>query len=124
LSLQDKESLLGHPIVGPSWEGFVLENLLSMVSPGTDASFYRTSAGAEVDLVLTFPGGRVWAIEIKRSVAPKLERGFHNAWEDLQPERGFLVYAGVERFPVGDGIEAIGLIDLCKTLLTATTLPA
>jgi hypothetical protein len=124
LGLQDKESLLGHPIVGPSWEGFVLENLLSMVSPGTDASFYRTSAGAEVDLVLTFPGGRVWAIEIKRSVAPKLERGFHNAWEDLQPERGFLVYAGVERFPVGDSIEAIGLIDLCKTLLTATTLPA
>jgi predicted AAA+ superfamily ATPase len=124
LSLQDKESLLGHPIVGPSWEGFVLENLLSMVSPGTDASFYRTSAGAEVDLVLMFPGGRVWAIEIKRSVAPKLERGFHNAWEDLQPERGFLVYAGVERFPVGNGIEAIGLIDLCKTLLMAMTRPA
>src|SRR5215470_16289040 len=65
LGLSDKEALLGHPIVGSSWEGFVLENLLTMMIPEAEASFYRTSAGAEVDLVLTFPGGRTWAIEIK-----------------------------------------------------------
>jgi len=93
LGLPDKEALLGHPIVGSSWESFVLENLLTLIAPEAEASFYRTSAGAEVDLVLTFPGGRIWAIEIKRSVAPKVERGFHSACTDLHPERRFVVFS-------------------------------
>ncbi len=121
LGLSDKDALLGHPIIGSSWEGFVLENLLAIVLPGTDASFYRTSAGAEVDLVLTLPGGRIWAIEIKRSVVPKVERGFHTACDDLNPERRFVVYAGVERFPLGEKIEAISLIDLCTTIRKEVT---
>lgn len=121
LGLSGKDVLLGHPIVGPSWEGFVLENLLTMITPEAEASFYRTAAGAEVDLVLTFPGGRIWAIEIKRSVVPKVERGFHNACADLRPERRFVVYAGDEYFPLGEGSEAIGLIDLCTTLRKVVT---
>ena len=71
LGLTNREDLLGHPIVGESWEGFVIETLLDVAPPGTEACFYRTSAGAEMDLILALPGGPLWAIEVKRSVAPK-----------------------------------------------------
>src|SRR5437016_3653100 len=79
---------------------------------GTEASFYRTAAGAEIDLVLTLPGGRLWAIEIKRGATPKLERGFHQACADLNPERCFVVYAGAERFPLARDVEAVSLAAL------------
>jgi len=119
LGLRDKETLLGHPVVGSSWEGFVIETLLAAAPLETGASFYRTAAGAEIDLVLGLPGSRLWAVEIKRSLAPKLERGFHHACADLQPERSFVVYAGAERFPVGESTEAISLTDLGGILLAA-----
>ena len=121
LGLRDKETLLGHPVVGSSWEGFVIETLLAAAPLETEASFYRTAAGAEIDLVLGLPGGRRWAVEIKRGLAPKLERGFHHACADLQPERRFVVYAGTERFPVGESTEAISLTDLGGILLAAAT---
>jgi len=121
LGLKDKESLLGHPLVGASWEGFVVETLLAAAPLETEASFYRTAAGAEIDLVLHLPGGRQWVVEIKRSLAPKLERGFHHACADLQPDRRFVVYAGVERFPIGDHTEAISLTDLGGILLAAAS---
>jgi len=117
LGLRDKEILLGHPVVGSSWEGFVIETLLAVAPLETEASFYRTAAGAEIDLVLGLPGGRRWAVEIKRGLVPKLERGFHQACADLQPERCFVVYAGAERFPVGESTEAISLTDLGGILL-------
>jgi len=119
LGLRDKETLLGHPVVGSSWEGFVIETLLAAAPLETEASFYRTAAGAEIDLVLGLPGSRLWAVEIKRSLAPKLESGFHHACADLQPERSFVVYAGAERFPVGESTEAISLTDLGGILLAA-----
>jgi hypothetical protein len=81
-----------------------------------EASFYRTGAGAEVDLVLSWGDGREWAIEVKRSLAPKVGRGFRSALEDLRPDRSFVVYAGEERFPLGPGVEAIGLAALCAEL--------
>lgn len=117
LGLADREAVLGHPVVGASWEGFIIENLLAVAPERTDASFYRTTAGAEVDLVLTLPGGKLWAIEVKRSLAPKVERGFHNACGDLQPARAFIVYPGHERYPLTEGIEAISLPDLAHELL-------
>ena len=120
LGLRDKETLLGHPVVGSSWEGFVIETLLAAAPLETEASFYRTAAGAEIDLVLGLPGSRLWAVEIKRSLAPKLERGFHHACADLQPERSFVVYAGAERFPVGESTEAISLTDLGGILLAGS----
>src|SRR5690606_11074807 len=76
LGIGDREALLSHPVAGGSWEGLVIESLIAAAPSGTEASFYRTSAGAEIDLVLTLPGREPWAIEIKRSLAPKLERGF------------------------------------------------
>lgn len=109
LGLADYNALAGHPVAGPSWEGFVIENLLTVAPARAHASFYRTSAGAEIDLVLELPRGERWAIEIKRSLTPRLERGFHFAREDLAPARSFVVYAGDERYPLAPGVEAIGL---------------
>ena len=116
LGLGNKEQLLGHPVVGPSWESFVLETLLVLAPRGTEANFYRTAAGAEIDLVLTLPGGKLWAVEIKRSSAPKLERGFHLACADLKLARRFVVYPGDDRFPLDAETEVLGLAELGKRL--------
>jgi uncharacterized protein len=114
LSIEDREALLGHPVAGPSFEGFVIENLARVAPEGTEVSFYRTQAGAEVDLVLGLPGRRVWAVEVKRGLAPKVERGLHHACEVLEPERVFVVYAGTERYPLAPDIEAIGMLGLIE----------
>lgn len=116
LGVTDKEALLGHPVVGASWEGMAIENLLATLGDQALPSFYRTAQGAEVDLVLEWPDGRLWAIEIKRTAAPKLERGMRSALEDLQPQRSFVVYAGEERFRLDETVEAIGLPELCAEL--------
>jgi predicted AAA+ superfamily ATPase len=109
LGLGTMDDLLGHPVAGASWEGLVVETAHATMPDGTEAQFYRSGAGAEVDLVLTLPGGGRWAIEVKRSLAPKVERGFHHACEDLQPERRIVVYPGVEAFPLPNGIEVMSL---------------
>ncbi len=109
LGLGTLDDLLGHPVAGASWEGLVVETAHATMPDGTEAQFYRSGAGAEVDLVLTLPGGGRWAIEVKRSLAPKVERGFHHACEDLQPERRIVVYPGVEAFPLPNGIEVMSL---------------
>lgn len=111
------EDVLGRPVAGASWEGFVIETLIAAAPEGSRANFYRTSAGAEIDLVLTLPGGRRWAIEIKRSLTPKVERGFHSACEDLAPEQRFVVYPGDEAYPLKDDIQVIGLPALGRRLL-------
>ncbi len=116
LGLDHRDAVLGHPVAGRSWEGFVLENLLAATPPRVAASFYRTAAGAEIDLVLNMPGGERWAIEIKSGLAPTLRKGFHHAREDLKPERTFVVYSGEESYSMGDGIEAISLNDLAMRL--------
>ena len=116
LGIADKEALLGHPVVGASWEGMAIENLVALASEGAEPSFYRTSGGAEIDLVLSWADGREWAIEVKRTLAPKLERGLRSAIEDVEPERGFVVYPGEERYSLGENVEAIGLQELCEEL--------
>lgn len=116
LGIADKDSLLGHPVLGGSWEGLVIETLIGVAGANAEPSFYRTSNGTEVDLVLSWADGREWAVEIKRTLAPKLERGLRSALGDIQPERSFVVYPGSERFPLGDGVEAIGLGELCDEL--------
>jgi len=119
LRLDNEDSVLGHPIAGMSWEGHVIENLLRVMPERTQASFYRTAAGAEIDLVLELPGNRIWAIEIKRGLAPRANRGFHIALDDIEPEKAFIVYSGKERFPKGNRIEVIGMEDLAKELAAA-----
>lgn len=117
LGLADKEAVLGHPVTGPSWEGMAIENLLAAAGEGghqVQGSFYRTSHGAEVDLVLDWSGGERWAVEIKRSLAPTVERGFHSALADLEPERALVVYPGEERYRIRSSIEAIGVAEMCQ----------
>lgn len=116
LGIGDFNALAGHPVAGASWEGYVIENLLAAAPDRTTASFYRTSAGAEVDLALQLPNGELWAIEIKRGRAPRLDRGFHNARADLRPAQAFVAYFGDERYPITEGVEAIGVSELAMLL--------
>ena len=116
LGILDYNALSGHPVVGSSWEGFVIENLVAAVPELTIASFYRTSAGAEVDLVLEIPGHGLWAIDIKRGLSARPEKGFYNACEDLKPTRRFVVNSGNERYRIGEEVEAIGLKDMAAEL--------
>ena len=119
LNIETFDDLLGHPVVGPSWEGFVIENLLAAAPSRTQASFYRTAAGAEVDLVLDLGGSQgIWVVEIKRSLTAKPQRGFYNALEDIQPTQSFVVHASTDRYPLAEGIDAIGLQELMTMLAT------
>lgn len=117
LGIEDGEALLGHPVAGASWEGFVVETLIAASPEGTEVHFFRTAAGAEIDLLLDLPGGRLWAVEIKRSAAPKIERGFHIACDDLGPERRIVVHAGAEAFPMPHGVEAMPLRATAEALV-------
>ncbi len=124
LRIGDKEQLLGHPVAGASWEGFAIESLIAAAPPGTATNFYRTATGNEIDLLLTLPDGKLWAIEIKRSSTPNVEKGFHLACADLRPVQGWVVYPGAERYPLGEKIEAIGLPGLCRLLSGSSTPPS
>jgi uncharacterized protein len=99
LGIRDLETLLGHPVVGSSWEGMLIENILSSVPASRQAWFYRTSAGAEIDLVLQVAPKQRWAIEIKRSISdPKPSKGFYLGCEDINATRQIVLYPGDERF--------------------------
>lgn len=114
LGIGDREALLAHPVAGASWEGTAIESLIAAAQTGTEANFFRTSTGDEIDLLLKLPGRRKpWAIEVKRGLAPKPEQGFHTACDVVRPERRFVVYGGAERFPIDENVEAVPLIDLC-----------
>lgn len=116
LAIQDKESLLAHPVVGQSWECFVIENLLAAGMGQVQGFFYRTGGGAEVDLLLSWPDGTLWAVEVKRSLAPKLGRGFYEACSDLAPAKKFVVYPGAERYRLAPDIEAMPLATLAAEI--------
>lgn len=120
LGIRDKEALLGHPVVGQTWESFIIETLITTAPDGTEANYYRTSNGTEIDLLLTLPNRELWAIEVKRSSAPKIERGFHSACADLKPHKRFFVYAGIERFPLDKTTDAIGIVELAEMLQKRT----
>ena len=119
LGLENFEQLSGHPVVGGSWEGFVLETLIAMKPWRSSAFYYRTSAGAEIDLLIEHGDGAIWAIEVKRSLSAKVTRGFHQACEDLQPTRRFVVHAGEDRYPVSGELEAISVHALAEELQSA-----
>ena len=109
LGLPNLDAVLGHPIAGSSWEGFVMEQLIN-AAPQAQACFYRTSNGAEVDLVLTFRNQQTWVIEIKRSSAPNVSRGFYQAATDLGAERKLLVAPVAQAYPLKDGIEVVDVM--------------
>lgn len=107
LAISNKETLLAHPVVGRSWECFVIENLLVSSAGAVQGHFYRSSGGAEIDLLLAWPNGDLWAVEIKRSLTPKLERGFHAACADLKPTRKLVIYPGEESYRLAADIDVM-----------------
>ncbi|MEI8323979.1 MAG: ATP-binding protein [Betaproteobacteria bacterium] len=117
LGLQDLDSVLSHPVAGGSWEGFVVEQLIS-AAPQAQVSFFRTSHGAEVDLVLEFRSGQTWVVEIKRSCAPTVSKGFYLAADDVGASRKILVAPVEGTFPLKGGI------DVMNPLMAATLVAA
>jgi predicted AAA+ superfamily ATPase len=99
LGIEDLDGLLSNPVLGKSWEGFVIENILSALPNRSEAYFYRTAAGAEIDLLLKLPGNELWAIEVKSGMAPKVTKGFHLASSDVGATHKFVVYGGMDEFP-------------------------
>jgi predicted AAA+ superfamily ATPase len=116
LGLETLDDVLGHPVAGPSWEGFVIENLIGAAGDRRIPTFLRTERGAEIDLVLE-RGGRVeMTIEIKRSTAPTVSKGFRIGCADLRPKAAYVVHGGTATWPMGGGVTAIGLTDLARRL--------
>jgi hypothetical protein len=119
LMLARWEDVVGHPVAGPSWEGFVIENLIQAAGDTCVPYFYRTADGSEVDLILE-RGGRVeYAVEIKRTNAPEVSRGFRLGCEATRARRKFVVHGGTDEWPMGDGITAVSLSDLVRRLKQA-----
>ena len=116
LELKTRNDVLGHPVCGPSFEGFCIDNLIAAAGAGRTAYFYRTQVGAEIDLVLEKGGRPDIAIEVKRASAPRPERGFSIACDDLKITRRYVVYPGVESFALRNGAQAISLAQLCAEL--------
>ena len=118
LGLASHDALLAHPVVGNSWEGFAIETLLNAAPRNAQSGFYRSTNGAEIDLVVDSPGLGLMAIEVKKGPGAKPRRGFYSACEDLRPTHKFLVHraADAQAFPVGDGVTAVGLRDLAQQL--------
>lgn len=116
LQIPNYESLLGHPVFGKSWEGFVIETIINALPSSAHPFFYRTSAGAEIDLLIEFGMDQYWAIEIKASRTPNLKKGFHIACEDLKVQKKFVVYTGADKFPSNYDTTILSLTHFIKEL--------
>ncbi len=116
LGIETLNDLVGHPVVGGSWEGFVIENILSALPRRATYGYYRTTGGAEIDLVVDRGAEEIWAIEIKRSTAPGVSKGFYSACQDLQPTRKCVVHAGAENFPLANDIDALTISGIVANL--------
>ena len=116
LDLESLDDVLGHPVAGASWEGFVIENLIAAAGDRRTPYFYRTEDGAEIDLIFERGGKLEMAIEIRRSLAPVLSRGFHSACAALKPQSAYLLHGGTESWPMGNDVTAISLRGLMSRL--------
>ena len=116
LQIPNHEMLLGHPALGKSWEGFVIETIIATLPFEVQPCFYRTSAGAEIDLVLEFGSNEYWAVEIKLSRTPCPTKGFHIACEDLKAKRKFVVYGGDDKFPGDNNTTILSLAHFIEEL--------
>jgi uncharacterized protein len=114
LKITSFDELLGHPVKGASWEGLVIENLIG-IAQNWDAFFYRTSVGAELDLILTF-GSRIIAVECKATKSPKLTSGFWNAIEDVKPDETWVVAPFTDSYPLKKDVWIMSLPDAMKKL--------
>lgn len=118
LGLRDVNDLLGHPAIGASWEGFVVEQVFGQLSSDAQVSFYRTAAGAELDVVVEV-GRKKLGFEIKFSSAPKVTKGFWSACEDVGVTRAYVVAPVREGWPMAEGVDVISPVDLAGLLGSA-----
>jgi hypothetical protein len=116
LGIENYDALLSNPVVGKSWEGFVVENIHSVLPRRSETTYYRTAAGAEIDLLIRMPSSEMWAVEIKYGVAPKLGKHFSKTCDDVGAHRKYVLYGGDDEFPVGDDVTVISLPRLMKRL--------
>ncbi len=111
------EALVGHPLVGASWEGYVIEQIRRSVNPDWQFYFYRTHLGAEADLVLIPPDGTLIGLEIKFSNSPTISKGFYQSASDLEAARRYVIIPDGSRYPKADGTLVVGLADFLKNEL-------
>ncbi|MBN1663106.1 MAG: ATP-binding protein [Deltaproteobacteria bacterium] len=116
LRIRTFDLLQGYPSLGSSWEGFVIEQIISLLPENSETFFYRTNAGAEIDFLFFDKKNNPVAVEIKYSMSPTTARGFWNAYEDLSCTRGFVVYPGTEQYPLGKNVFALPVKDLQKII--------
>jgi predicted AAA+ superfamily ATPase len=123
LNIANVDELQGHPVAGPSWEGFVIEQIAAHAPPGAELGFYRTAAGNELDAVLSV-GQRRIGFEIKFSSAPKVGKGFWQALKDLGLQQAHIVAPVTRRYPLADGVEVIPVADIPAVLGGPAATPA
>ena len=116
LGINSYDELLSNPVLGKSWEGFAVENILSVLPSRAETYFYRTAAGAEVDLVIRMTSSEIWAIEIKHGVAPKLGKHYSQTCDDVGATHKYILYGGDDEFPVGNDVKIISLSGLMERL--------
>jgi predicted AAA+ superfamily ATPase len=116
LGINSYDALLSNPVLGKSWEGFVVENIHSVLPSRAETCFYRTAAGAEIDLVITMPSSETWAVEIKHGVAPKLGKHYSQTCDDAGAVHKYILYGGDDEFPVGNDVKIISLAGLMEKL--------
>jgi hypothetical protein len=116
LQISNQDELLGHPVAGASWEGFIIESLLSELRDWTGCGFYRTAAGAEIDIFIELGTRKRIAIEVKRSLTPRPGKGFLQATKDLKATHRIFVYPGKESYPIGDQVQVMTVVDAMRKL--------
>ncbi len=116
LGIGNDAALLSHPVLGKSWEGFVMENIQSVLPPRAETYYYRTAAGAEIDLIIRISSSEIWAVEIKYGAAPKPGKHYSKICDDAGATQKYIVYGGEDEFPVGADVSMISLPLLMKRL--------
>jgi hypothetical protein len=106
LGLATVRDLQGHPIAGASWEGFVVEQVAAQLPADAQLGFYRTAAGAEIDLIVEHRSRRI-GVEIKFSAAPKPTKGFWEALKDLRLDKACVIAPVQRRYPLAEGVEVV-----------------
>ena len=118
LGIDTYDALLSNPVLGKSWEAFVIENIHSVLPRRAQTYFYRTAAGAEIDLVIKLSSAQIWTVEIKYGTAPKVDKHYGRTCEDVGATRKYIIYGGNDVFPVGNEVTMISLPKFMQKLAT------
>jgi uncharacterized protein len=111
LGIATINDLTGHPNAGHSWEGFVVEHICNQLPAGASASFYRTAAGAELDVVVDTGAKRI-GFEVKFSAAPKVTKGFWHACEDVAVSHAYVVAPVQSGYSMAENVDVISPLDI------------